>query len=321
MIKSEKLDPEGAKRIILSKTDALLKRTHGIADGLDEIGRLLARLDPAESPVYEAIDHKGQDFSTYFVAAYSETHDFERSMLAYRTVKSLVRYILLMDRFFEVGNKEYGAMAKGLLQSIKKAHKGHLKYSIDFALKQFWPFWSFEQLMKKHLDRGDSFSVKELRHFNLFKSSDAPIIYAKVLDSDLAGFDPNISLIIHYNQALEDIQDDLEDIEEDVREQMPSIFILAATSHIPLAKLRKNPAQARKLILSSGALDSVLYIVEQYTKLANDIPVPKSYQFLKHLAKDYAGRIYRDLGISPSDSRGVPHNFIPTPASVSAFAP
>jgi hypothetical protein len=264
---------------------------------LDEIAGLLGRYDPAPSPILNAIDQKGQDFATYFFAAYSETRDIDKSILVYETVKSLVRYILLMDRYYEVGNKKYERIARGFLQSLKKTHEGHLKYSIDFALKQFWPFWDFEQLVKKSMIRGHVFTTKELQFFNLFKSSDAPIIYARVLDNELPRFNPNIASIMHYNQALQDIQDDFEDIEEDIQDGMPNVFILAATEYTLFSKIKKNPNHARKLIVSSGAVDSVLSIVDQYNKLIKDITVSHNFVFLKHLSRDYTDRLLRTLGI------------------------
>lgn len=297
MINSEQVFAKDLKQLIVEKSEALGKQNVGFADGLDEIAGLLARYDPAPSPMLNAIDQKGQDFATYFFAAYSETQDIDRSILVYKTVKSLVRYILLMDRYYEVGNKKYERIARGFLQSIKKAHEGHLEYSIDFALKQFWPFWDFEQLVKKRMMQGHVFTTKELQHFNLFKSSDAPIIYARVLDNELPNFNPNIAAIMHYNQALQDMQDDFEDIEEDMHDEMPNVFILAATEYTLFSKIRKNPNHARKLIVCSGAVDSVLAVADQYNRLIKDIPVPDNFAFLKHLSKDYTDRLLRTLGV------------------------
>jgi hypothetical protein len=297
MINSEQILAKDMKQLLIGKSEALIIQNRGFAEGLDEIGGLLARFDPAPSPLLNAIDQKGQDFATYFLATYSETRDIEKSIFVYKSVKSLVRYILLMDRYYEVGNKKYEGIARGLLRNIKRTHDGHLKYSIDFALKQFWPFWDFEQMVKRRMMKGDVFAHKELQHFNLFKSSDAPIIYSRVLDNELPNFNPNIAVIIHYNQALQDIQDDLEDIEEDLHDMMPNVFILAATEHTLLSKIQKDPSHARKLIVLSGAVDSVLSIVEQYNKLAKDVQVPESYAFLKHLSKDYTDRLLRTLGM------------------------
>ena len=297
MNNSEQIFTEDLRQILVDRSEALLKQNGGFAEGLDEIESLLARYDPAPSPILNAIDQKGQDFATYFFATYSETHDIDRAILVYKTVKSLVWYILLMDRFYEVGNKKYERIAKGILQSIKKSHNGHLKYSIDFALKQFWPFWAFEQQVKKQLLKGHIFTGRELRHFNLFKSSDAPTVYARVLDNELPYFSPNVAAILHYNQALQDILDDLQDIEEDVQDRMPSIFLLASTESILFSKIQKDPNLARKLVVGSDAVDRILSIVDQYNKMIKDISIPVHYTFLKNLSKDYTDRLLRALGI------------------------
>ncbi|SRR5581483_3250478 len=298
MINSEQMLAKDLRQMLADKAE-LVRQNGGFADGLDEIGGLLARYNPAPSPILNAIDQKGQDFATYFFAAYSDTRDLDKSILVYKAVKLLVRYILLMDRYYEVGNKKYERIARGLLQTIKRSHNGHLKYSVDFAIKQFWPFWNFEQLIKKRMIKGHVFTVNELRHFNLFKSSDAPIIYARILDSELYNFNPNIATILHYNQALLDIQDDFEDIEEDVHDIMPNIFILASTEHVPFAKILKNPSQARKLTAGNGALDAILSIVEQYNKLVTGIQVPQNFAFLKHLTRDYTNKLLDTLNVIP----------------------
>lgn len=297
MINSGQILAEDLKQVLVDKSEVLVRQNRGFAEGLDEIAGLLARYDPAPSPLLNTIDLKGQDFATYFFAIYSETRDIERSILVYRTVKSLVRYILLMDRFYEVGNKKYERLARGLMHSIKKSHDGHLKYSIDFAIRQFWPFWDFEQLVKKQMLKGHTFTNRELRHFNLFKSSDAPIIYTRVLDNELPDFNPNVAAIMHYNQALQDIQDDFEDIEEDIQDGMPSVFILAATEHTLFSKIKKNPSHGRKLIVCGSAVDQILSLVDQYNKMIKDIAVPNNFVFLKHLSSDYTDRLLRTLGI------------------------
>src|SRR5207248_2048230 len=121
--------------------------------------------------------------------------------------------ILLSDRFFEIGDYRYALLAKDVRKSINEfllnvgAKQHHLRYSIDYSLNQFWPFWRFEQMIKRRTIEGYAFSYKEIKHFNLFKSSDASIIYAKVLDEKLPSFSENVSLVLHYNQAFFDIQD------------------------------------------------------------------------------------------------------------------
>ncbi|MCI0558361.1 MAG: hypothetical protein MN733_07685, partial [Nitrososphaera sp.] len=211
---------EKSKRLISSGEQ-------GFVSGLEKLTGLLDRVDPAPSPTLQAVDAKGQDFGTYYLAAFSDTRDLQQSLLAYRFVKDLVRIIILMDRFYEVGNERYRKLGEAIIDRLGKENDENLKHSLSFSLKQFWPFWKFEQYTKKQMIHGHNFSFAEIRSYNLFKSSDAALIYAPLLERILPSFDRNASMIIHYNQALQDIEDDLDDIHEDLRDQMPNVFVLA----------------------------------------------------------------------------------------------
>ena len=298
MVKLEQALTSDLRQLLATESEVLKKQNEGFTYALDEIAGHLSTYDPAPSPILTAIDLKGQDYATYFYAAYSDNQDLDKSILVYKTVKSLVRYILLMDRYYEVGNKRYERIARGLLRTIKATHGGFLKYSINFALEQFWPFWDFEQTVKKLLIKGHSFTLKEIRHFNLFKSSDAPIIYARVLDNELQSFNTNVGTMLHFNQALLDIKDDFEDIEEDLRDRMPNVFLLAASEHVPFSKLVNDTSHARKLIMTNdGVLDSILSLIQQYSEHIREIGVPPNYVFLKHLSRDYTNSLLRTLGV------------------------
>jgi len=295
MIDSKQVLHEDLKRLIIQKSEGLSKQYTGFSQGLDELSSLLSKYDPAPSPTLNVIDLKGQDLATYFYAPYSNTHDFDRSLLIYKTIKSLIRYIILMDRFFEVGSKRYEKIARALVKNITFSSNGYMKYSIKSALDQIWPFWSFEQLVKKRMMEGKTFTTSELRHFNLFKASDAPLIYGRILESELESFNPNVSAILHYNQALLDIYDDFQDIDEDVRDGMPNIFILATLADIPLTKITRNRSHSRKLIVSNGIPSSVISIIKQYDKLVQGISIPTDFLTLKHLSRDYSSSLLLTL--------------------------
>ena len=201
------------------------------------LSRLLMSYDLHISTAFRTIDEKAQD-PTYFVATYFDTKDIQQALQVYRMVRLLARYILVYDRYFETRKNRYAILARKVRKSINKIFENeidnhHLKYSIDFSLKQFWPFWKFEQILKSRIIEGNTFSYNEIRNFNLFKSSDASLIYARVLDAKLPSFSENVSLVLHYNQALLDLIDDWEDIEEDIQEDMPNAFVMAAIENVP----------------------------------------------------------------------------------------
>src|SRR5215213_10521500 len=186
------------------------------------LSALLSSLDRNLGNSFPAIDENAQD-PTYFIATYFDTKNITEALWVYRIVRSLTRYILLSDKFYETGNDRYASLAKQVHESVNELlqferNAQHLIYSIDYSLEQFSAFWNFEQIIRRRILENHTFSYTELRHFNLAKSSDAPLVYAKVLDAKLPSFNENVALALHYNQALLDIQDDWEDIEDDLQE-------------------------------------------------------------------------------------------------------
>jgi hypothetical protein len=259
------------------------------------LSTLLSTYDLPLSTTFRAIDEKAQDPS-YFIATYFDTKDIDQALWVYRMVRLLTRYILLSDRFFEIGNDRYALLAKMVRTSINEllsngSDKHHLNYSIDYSLKQFWPFWKYEQIIKSRTLGGHTFSYREIRHFNLLKSSDASIIYARVLDAKLPSFNENVSLVLHYNQALLDIQDDWEDIEDDVQEDMPNVFVMTAVEDIPYSRIKNSSHESiRNIVLdrSDSSRASIIRLVNEYQASVRNISIPDNLVFLKSLSEHYA---------------------------------
>jgi len=290
------------------RSNKLLKLNGSVSENdIIELTELLFEIKPAESELMKTIDTKAQDLATYYLAAYSDSRDVQLSLRIFSTVRSLVRYIVLMDRYFEVGNMEYKKAASNLLKSVRMDSEGYMKYSVQLSFAQFWPFWDFEKLMKARMLHGSSFDAKEIRHHNMFKSSDAPSIYARVLESELRTFNPNVALLLHYNQALQDIIDDFEDVEEDLQDEMPNIFILGAIERVPFSQLAANSRNIRMEIAKSGSIEKIIDIVDNYEKAANNIGLPRNYEFLKSLTKMYVESLKRILhseGIKDDGEKG-----------------
>ena len=259
------------------------------------LSRLLMMYDLHISTAFRTIDEKAQD-PTYFVATYFDTKDIEQALWVYRMVRLLARYILVYDRYFETRKNRYAILARKVRKSISKIFENeidsnHLKYSIDFSLKQFWPFWKFEQVVKSRILEGNTFSYNEIRNFNLFKSSDASLIYARVLDAKLPSFSENVSLVLHYNQALLDLMDDWEDIEEDIKEDMPNVFVMAAIENVPYKIIKKyNVTKQRNAILNSlqSSKLPIIRLVDEYYASIRNISIPSNLVFIKLLSHHHA---------------------------------
>jgi hypothetical protein len=244
---------------------------------------------------FPAIDENAQD-PTYFLAAYFDTKKITEALWVYRIVRSLTRYILLSDRFYETGDDRYALLAKQVRKSVNELLQSesdaqHLFYSIDYLLGQFSAFWKFEQIIKCRILRNYTFSYAEIRHFNLSKSSDASLVYSKVLDAKLPSFNENVALVLHYNQALLDIQDDWEDIEDDIQEDMPNIFVMAAVDNISYNRIKKSGHDIVRKVVLSGTNSSrgpISRLVNDLHTSIKGVSIPENFAFLKILSDRYA---------------------------------
>ena len=146
------------------------------------LSALLSSFDRNFNNSFPAIDENAQD-PTYFIAAYFDTKNIAEALWVYRIVRSLTRYILLSDRFYETGNDRYALLAKQVHKTVNEillqsseSNAQHLIHSIDYSLEQFSAFWKFEQIIRCRILENYTFSYTELRHFNLSKSSDASLV-------------------------------------------------------------------------------------------------------------------------------------------------
>jgi hypothetical protein len=275
------------------------------------LSALLNSFDRNFNNSFPAIDENAQD-PTYFIAAYFDTKNIAEALWVYRIVRSLTRYILLSDRFYETGNDRYALLAKQVHKTVNEillqsseSNAQHLIHSIDYSLEQFSAFWKFEQIIRCRILENYTFSYTELRHFNLSKSSDASLVYSKVLDAKLPTFNENVALVLHYNQALLDILDDWEDIEDDVQEDMPNIFVMAAVDNIPYNRIKKSRQDMiRKVVLSASNSSggSVSRLVNELHASSKSISIPEKFAFLKSLSDRYADTLRRKIVVPSAKS-------------------
>jgi hypothetical protein len=265
------------------------------------LNTLLSAFKQTPSTIWGVPDEKlHMEDPTYFIATYFDTKDINEALWVDRIVRLLGRYILLYDRFFEIDNDRYALLAKNVRASINEflmqgGNSNHLHYSLDYSLKQFWTFWEFEQLIKFRILGGHTFSNREIRNFNLCKSSDSSLVYARVLDAKLPSFNENVSLVLHYNQALLDLQDDWEDIEEDVREDMPNVFVMAALGDVSYDRIKRSDHKSIRSVVLGGSdsstTSSIIRLVNEYQELTRKISIPENLVFLKSLSDHYAETI------------------------------
>ena len=265
------------------------------------LSTLLTSLERKLDKSYSTIDKNTQD-PTYFIAAYFDTRNVSEALLVYRIVRCLTRFILLSDRFYETGNENYALLAKRVRESLSESLQSgfnlkHLIYSIKYWLGQFSAFWEFECIVKHRMIDNSIFSFNEIRHFNFSKSSDVLLAYSKVLGAVLPSFNENVALVLHYNQALLDILDDWEDIENDIRGDMPNIFVMAPVNYIPYCKIKKSRHEMiRQIVLSrttSSPKGPVGRLICELDDSSKGVSVPNSFGFLKTLSGRYVDTLRR----------------------------
>jgi hypothetical protein len=305
---------EFENRVYLDKISKSVRDLNFTTDALHfvqqmvPLSALLSSFDRNLDNSFPDVDENAQD-PTYFIAAYFDTKNLAESIWLYRIVRSLTRYILLSDRFYETGKDRYALLAKQVRKSVNEILQSngdvqHLIYSIEYSLKQFSAFWKFEHIIKRRILKNYTFSYNEIRHYNLSKSSDALLVYANVLDAKLPSFNENVALVLHYNQALLDIQDDWEDIEDDVQDDMPNIFVMAAVNYIPYNRIKKSRRDAIRTAVLNGINSSggpVGRLVNELQASINSISIPDNFAFLKSLSDRYADTLRSK--ISSTDSR------------------
>lgn len=265
------------------------------------LSTLLARLDRKLDKSYPTIDKNTRD-PTYFITAYFDTKNVTEALLVYRIVRCLTRFILLSDRFYETGNGRFALLAEQVRESLNEFLQSgfnlqHLIYSIDYWLRQFSAFWKFERTMKHQMINNFAFSFNEIRHFNLSKASDALLVYSKVMGAMLPNFNENVGLVLHYNQALLDILDDWEDIENDIQGDMPNIFVMDAVNYIPYYKIKKSRHEMIRQIVLNKTIHSpkgpVGRLICELHDSSKGVSVPNSFDFLKMLSGRYADTLRR----------------------------
>src|SRR6476620_3331156 len=125
------------KEVIIEKIAKAVKEIKVAGDRMTfieqmiSLSKLLMTYDLHISNAYKGIDEKAQD-PTYFVAAYFDTNDIDQALWIHRMVRLLARYILLYDRFFELGENKYKVLARKVRSSINELltnvnDKDHLK--------------------------------------------------------------------------------------------------------------------------------------------------------------------------------------------------
>jgi len=271
----------------------LIAKSGSYIENLNEIYQTLELIDEEKDPfIHAMVGGYVREFVTTFLVLYSGTNDLERSLEAHSLIKALTKYIVLLDRHYDEKNYEYKVRADAIFKKIMSKVDGYIKHSIMHSMASLWATATYEINLRERMLRGEVFNRKEIRNHIFLKSSDT-VLYGIILDDAIDSFNPNIMQIIHYNQAVLDIQDDLNDLEEDILRHDLNIFVMAACKQVSLEDIYSGKVSPQEVV--QKATNVVQEIISDFAECIHFTMIPKEYAFLKMLSANYIQTASQDI--------------------------
>jgi len=253
---------------------------------VDNIHKTLALIDHISDPLMISIDDDyANDFVTYFLILYCNNGNLEKSLQIYDVIKSLIRYIALLDRYYDMKDYDCKIRADLLFKYIMNNTNGHLRNAIKHSMDSLWTIAEFEEKLKEKMLNGKELFVKNEIRYHIMKKSSDTILYSAVLENYIERFNPNVSQLLHYNRALLDMQDDFKDIEEDLTNRDLNIFLMSSIGIMSISDVLNGHINTNDVRRKSSGI--ILSIIMDFETCIHGITVPKEFSFIKKLSKHY----------------------------------
>ncbi len=159
---------------------------------------------------------------------------------------------------------------------------GYVRNGIKHSMAILWNIASYEIKLKERMFNNEVFEKNEIRYHLMQKSSDT-LLYAVILDKYVKSFNPNVLQLYHYNQALLDVLDDYNDIEEDIMNHDLNIFLMAGGNELPVSDIINYKVSIDHVKRKSAEM--ILSIVIDFETCIEGISVPSEFSFMKILSK------------------------------------
>jgi len=275
------------KNLLKNQIDSIVLKTNE-SDFLSEINcidQTISLLDDDPDPmVFSMVGGYVKEFVTSFLILYLGTRDLEKSLEAHKIIKSLTKYIVLLDKHYDEKSYEYKARADIIFNGIMKEATGYVRNAIKHNMASLWTIASYEIKLRGRMLNREVIEKAEIRYHLMQKSSDT-VLYSVILDKYVERFNPNVMHLLHYNQALLDIQDDWNDIEEDRMNHDLNIFFLASAPEISITGIFGHAVSTDEIKTKSA--HTILSIIDDFEKCIDGITVTNEFSFMKILSKSY----------------------------------
>lgn len=260
---------------------------------VDEIYTTLEHLDEEPDPALNAmVGGYVKEFVTTFLILYFGTRDLPKSLKAHSVIKALTKYIVLLDKHYDEKSYEHKVNADIIFKKIMANVDGYVKHSIMHNMATLWATASYEIKLRQRMLHGETFNRKEIRNHMLLKSSDT-LLYSVILDNHIETFNPNVMRVLHFNQAILDIQDDFNDLDEDILRHDLNIFVMAASNEVPLDKIYSGKVSTKMVLKKSKPM--VNGIIEDLQRCITGTRVEADYGFMKVFSRHYINSLNKSL--------------------------
>lgn len=260
---------------------------------VDEIYKTLELLDEEPNPALHAmVGGYVKEFVTTFLILYFGSRDLNTSLKAHSLIKALTKYIVLLDKHYDEKSYEHKVHADAIFKKVMSTVDGYVKHAINHGMASLWATASYEIKLRHRMLNGETFTKKEIRNHMLLKSSDT-VLYGVILDHYVDSYNPNVLQLLHFNQAILDIQDDLNDLDEDILRHDLNIFVMAASNEIPLEKIYSGKVTTKMILKKSSKM--VNAIIDDLQKCITGTNVAPEYGFMKMFSRHYIKTIRDSL--------------------------
>jgi hypothetical protein len=260
---------------------------------VDDIYKTLEHLDEEPNPALHAmVGGYVKEFVTTFLILYFGSRDLNKSLKAHSLIKALTKYIVLLDKHYDEKSYEHKVHADAIFKKVMSTVDGYVKHAINHGMASLWATASYEIKLRHRMLNGETFTKKEIRNHMLLKSSDT-VLYGVILDHYVDSYNPNVLQLLHFNQAILDIQDDLNDLDEDILRRDLNIFVMAASNEIPLEKIYAGKVTTKMILNKSSKM--VTEIINDLQRCIVGTNVPPEYGFMKMFSRHYIKTIHESI--------------------------
>src|SRR3989344_4202886 len=160
----------------------------------------------------------------YSKHVYSKTHSLELSKKCDDFILMEAAYVLFLDYFYELKNKNFLRKANGIHNALLSKLKPKQQNELLKMESRVAPFFQYEKKLAVKIKTNRKFSNKEIERFTLMKSKDV-CVYS-IITSFFAKLPERFVTKMYHAQLVRDLGDDFRDLLEDFQQKMPNPILL-----------------------------------------------------------------------------------------------